>query len=138
MFGFNIQHADLGHVMYVASRSSHILDRILLNPLSLWTMTKMASETHERGYKYSEDRPRVDINSQPGAASSYQELCATFLDTTSAHGLPRLRTDFGIVRKVLWAIVFVGFTGACSYQSYILVERFLEYDVNVAIEIFNK
>ena len=105
---------------------------------SVSMLTKMISTTNRHDFHHSEGVVRQDVSSQLQRTSECQELCAAFLDTTSAHGLPRVRTEFGRVRKVLWALMFVGLTIVCCQQSSILMEKFLQYDVYVAVHIINK
>ena len=110
-------------------------------PIYVWfvlMITKMVSATDREGFNHSEDVLRQGIKSQLQRTSSYQQLCTTFLDTTSAHGLPRLRNELGRVRKVLWALVFVGMSIGCCYESTVLVKKFLEHDVIVAVHMINK
>ena len=97
----------------------------------------MASVTERQQSEYPENVPCESISSQD-ASPSYKELCATFLDSTTAHGLSHLHTEFSIIRKVVWVVVFVSLTIVCCYQSYVLVEKYLQYDVNVAVQIINQ
>ena len=103
--------------------------------LPVSTMTKITSPDDGQDSKQPE---ASNMNYQPGATLTYQQLAVAFLDTTSAHGLPRLRTEFGTVRKATWAVVFVGLTILCCYQGSVLVHKYLQYDVNVAMQIINK
>ena len=101
-------------------------------------MAEMASATHKQESEHPEDVPCESTRSQEGTTLSYKELWATFLDSTTAHGLSHLHTEFSIIRKVVWVVVFLSLTILCCYQSYVLVEKYLQYDVNVAVHIINK
>ncbi|ELU07696.1 hypothetical protein CAPTEDRAFT_189071 [Capitella teleta] len=72
--------------------------------------------------------------SQEAKGMFWKEL-STFLDFTSAHGLPHVRRVKHKIAKAVWAILCLVSIGTLIFEVYIIVGKFVGRPVNVLVEI---
>lgn len=58
-----------------------------------------------------------------------------FVDHTSAHGIPRLRSTKHICRKMLWVMLFFACMFAFSLQAILIAQKFMRNEKIVSVEL---
>lgn len=61
-----------------------------------------------------------------------------FSEWTSASGIPHIGSAGNLFLRGLWTVVFLGCFGMFLFQTYILVDQYLDYDVSVQTEVRRK
>ncbi|OAF69755.1 Amiloride-sensitive sodium channel subunit gamma [Intoshia linei] len=58
-----------------------------------------------------------------------------FESHTSAHGIPHIYNAIGPIKKVVWFSLFIAALIGLSYNTYLLVDKYLQYNVNVLVKL---
>ncbi|XP_077867669.1 uncharacterized protein LOC144357001 [Saccoglossus kowalevskii] len=81
--------------------------------------------------------PLIESNNQTNFSDDEKgdarKVVEEFMSGTSAHGLPRIFDDRGILFKLFWIAVFVTALTVTIFQIQLLVVQFLQRNVNVRI-----
>ena len=54
-----------------------------------------------------------------------------FVENCTAHGLPRLAAEKSLLRKIIWALIFIGAMGYFCFSLQKIIRMYLKYEVNV-------
>ncbi|OAF70491.1 hypothetical protein A3Q56_01737, partial [Intoshia linei] len=74
------------------------------------------------------------IDSDPRTLSTGQ-IWEGFETHTSAHGIPHVYNARGPIKKTLWFLLFVAALCGLGYNLYLLINKYISYDVNVVLKL---
>ena len=66
-----------------------------------------------------------------------RDLTVNWLESTSAHGLPRVVTEKSLFRKIVWGLIFVAAFFYFALQAQTFFVRFFAYEVTSTTAIMN-
>ncbi|XP_070541709.1 amiloride-sensitive sodium channel subunit alpha-like [Ptychodera flava] len=66
---------------------------------------------------------------------TFSELLKKQLQTTTAHGLPRIEAADKLVRKLYWAFIVVAGLGMFIWQSSVIITKYYARDTTISIEM---
>ncbi len=66
---------------------------------------------------------------------SVKALTLELFNESTGHGLPRIVGARGNTTRIFWIILFSGAMAAFVYNTYTIVDQFLQYDVSIGTNV---
>ena len=97
-------------------------------------LQKLAKDHDNSSQDLGNDRLKLK-NADMKQQGSFTKILVTFLEGTTAHGLPRVVTSESKARKLSWLLIFCLAFAYFTYQCTMLVNQYRNYPISVRINV---